>query len=393
MLARFIAEVPMKAPTFLLTITLCSGFLSVFVLCGCQTQERPGPPGSLDKSFAPVTANNSIYAVAIQPDGKVVIGGVFTSINGQPRWLLARVSPKGELDEEFKSGLTKEDLSMVSVLESQPDGSLLVGGDSGLFKLSKNGTPDKNFRIPVDGQIRNIVTEKDGHILVGGRFKNIGGQPRAGLARLKPDGSLDAFKLDALDSPKASSFVTAIEPANPSGYYLAGNFHLPGSESPVSLIKTTADGRLDTNFVAAVSGKISDLALQADGKLLVAGERLGSRKALARLLPSGGLDETFDAGVDVSEPGVSCVIAAPNGKILAAGVRFTGARTMPLAGFACLNSDGSLDSGFEMSKDATFYTGSMAAQPDGKIVLTSTTPPGGSFPPGLVRLNGPSSVQ
>lgn len=357
---------------------------------GCQVKQKPQPPGTLDTTFSPVDVNNSVYAIAVQSDGKIVIGGGFTSVNNQPRWLLARVTPAGELDSEFTPRLTNKDLALVRVLAPQPDGTLLVGGDSGIFRVNNDGTPDRTFRVQTDSQVLSIAVGENGDVLAGGLFKTIAGQARSGLARLKQDGSLDStFRLDFLDPHDVSCFISDIQPVKPSGYYLAGNFPVVGAASPVSLVKIGADGHLDTNFLAAVSGKIHNLALQTDGKILVAGEYLGKRVGLVRLLASGGLDETFDAGVNASDPAVTCVFTRPDGKIMAVGPRLTGVRGVPCAGFAALNHDGSPDTAFITDKTAAFHSDAMAIQPDGNIFLLSSTPAAeGSFPRGLVRLIG-----
>jgi uncharacterized delta-60 repeat protein len=153
-------------------------------------------------------------------------------------------------------------------------------------------------------------------------------------------------------------------------------------------VKIRSDGRLDTNFVAAVSGKINKLVLQPDGKLLVAGEFSGERTAIARLLPTGSLDETFDAGVSASDPSITSLIIRPDGKILAAGPRFTSVKGKPCPGLAFLNADGSPDTAFALSPDAALFSHVMAMQEDGKMLLSSTSPPGATFPTGLIRLNG-----
>lgn len=358
-----------------------------------RLSEQSGPPGSVDKTFAPVDVNNSVFAIGAQPDGRIIIGGAFTSVNGEARWLLAAITATGAVDRDFKSGLTKEDLSLVRALASLPNGTVLVGADSGIFGLSRNGTPDKHFHASTDGHVRTIMVEADGQVLVGGHFKTIGGQPRDGIARLKDDGSIDGFNLSFPRASNAASYVSDVAPAQGSGYYLSGAFHPVGAPSALSLVKVTGDGRLDTNFVSAVSGKINNLALQPDGKLLVAGEFVGRRIAIARLLASGGLDETFDAGFSTSDPSISAIILRADEKILAAGPRFTSVRHKPCPGFACLNADGSPDPAFAISPEAALFTDCMAMQRDGKIILTSTAPPGGTFPRGLVRLIGTPIVK
>src|SRR6185295_4994180 len=131
----------------------------------------------------------------------------------------------------------KADLSLVRALAFLPGGHVLVGGDTGIFGLSKNGRPDKAFRALTDGHVRAILVQADGQILVGGQFATIGGQARDGLAKLKKNGSIDSFNLNFPRASNAPSYVSDLVAAHGSGYYLAGTFHPVGPASELSLVK------------------------------------------------------------------------------------------------------------------------------------------------------------
>ena len=89
---------------------------------------RLNADGSLDASFNPGSgANFEVHALALQSDGKVLIGGTFTSYNGTPRNRIARLNADGSLDASFNPG-TGADTS-VRALALQPDGKLLIGGE------------------------------------------------------------------------------------------------------------------------------------------------------------------------------------------------------------------------------------------------------------------------
>ena len=107
--------------------------------------------GELDLSFRPgAGANSNVNVLAVQQDGKVSIGGLFSSVGGHPRLRVARVNVDGSLDESFDPG------------------------------------PGPNAAVDA------LVVEQDGSILIAGEFTQIGSTPRSRIARLKPDGSLDA---------------------------------------------------------------------------------------------------------------------------------------------------------------------------------------------------------
>src|SRR5689334_19679552 len=82
--------------------------------------------GALDKSFSPTTGPDSlVYAVATQPDGKIVIGGQFTSVNSTNRPRVARLNANGSLDLGF--GTTAGVNDTIYALAIQPDGRVLIG--------------------------------------------------------------------------------------------------------------------------------------------------------------------------------------------------------------------------------------------------------------------------
>src|ERR1051325_10595571 len=102
----------------------------------------------LDTSFDPGSgANDLVESLVVQPDGKILICGIFTQFNGQPRSYIARLNPDGSLDNTFVAAPSY--------------------------------------------WVRYMALQGDGKILIGGFFTNVGGAPRNRIARLNPDGSLD----------------------------------------------------------------------------------------------------------------------------------------------------------------------------------------------------------
>src|SRR5207245_922133 len=110
---------------------------------------------TLDLSFdpGPSTANSiipNVLAVCVQPDGKVLIGGEFSNIDGVGRAGIARLNANGSLDTSFNPG----NALSVYALALQPDGKILVGGDftalngtnaTRIARLNTNGTVDMTF--------------------------------------------------------------------------------------------------------------------------------------------------------------------------------------------------------------------------------------------------------
>jgi len=166
---------------------------------------RLNSDGSIDGSFNTGTgADGSIETIAIQPDGKVLIGGAFTNYNGnfQPR--IARLNPDGTIDKSFKYLVIAIPNHSIFAIAVAPDGKLLVGDGGSLVRLNPDGSLDENFRInfPVSGGFGSFVFSRDGKVLVGGSFvyRTKYGEARHDLMRLDENGSLDeTFKSDLED--------------------------------------------------------------------------------------------------------------------------------------------------------------------------------------------------
>ncbi len=160
-----------------------------------------------------------INAIVIQPDGKVIIGGRFTSVNGQPRGSLARLNPDGTLDASFANTFEAGVNGQIMALALQADGSVVVGGSftqaasfgtNNIARYKADGSLDRTFGTAdtgtssqgTDGPVFALAVQPDGKIVLGGSFSLVLGQPRRSVARLNADGSLDA---PVLSNPQAVS--------------------------------------------------------------------------------------------------------------------------------------------------------------------------------------------
>ena len=322
-------------------------------------------------SFAPAP-DASIYALVVQTDGRIIVGGDFSLIGGQSRGRLARLDSEGNLDPSLNLAADNS----VSALALQPDGQILVAGQfttlggqprNRLARLHGDGTLDAGFAPGADAAIRCVAVQADGKILVGGSFTSLAGQPRAQIGRLNPDGSLDsAF------NPGAGGAVYCLA-VQPDGKILVGGaFNSLGGEARNRLGRLNGDGSSDATFVAYANDTVWSLAVQADGKILVGGDFAvlsgRTRYFLGRLNPDGQADPNFNPGANTSS--VTCFALQADGKILVGG-RFT-----LLGGLTCnrlgrLNADGTVDPTFNPGSDGTVY--SLTLQPDGKVLV------GGSF--------------
>jgi uncharacterized delta-60 repeat protein len=180
--------------------------------------------------------DGSVYAVATLPDGSAVIGGRFTSVNGQPRSNLARIGPDGTLDPKFLAAATDGVVGAVYALALDASGNLLVGGyfssaqgqtaqnfvrylASGALDTSFNGSQSPN------GAVFAIAVQPNGKILIGGQFSTVGDTPRRNLARFNADGTLDAPITSAMAS---AGSVRSLAVLADGSVIAGGTFEIPG---------------------------------------------------------------------------------------------------------------------------------------------------------------------
>jgi len=350
---------------------------------------RLNSDGSLDEGFNPGTgANSLVYSLAVQPDGRVLIGGEFFSYNGTPRSHIARVNSDGSLDTGFYSWTGAD--STIWSLVLQPDGKVLIGGAF----TSYNGTPRNRIaRVNSDGSldtgfnpgtganstIRSLALQPDGKVFIGGAFTSYNGTSRNGIARLNADGSLDTSFNPGTGADDAVISLTV----QPDGKVLIGGaFTSYNGTLRNRIARLNTDGSLDTSFNpgTGADGWLNSFTVQPDGKILIGGEFTiyngTPRNRIARLSGDGGLDSSFNA-VTGSNNDIEAIIVQPDGRLLIGGA-FTGYNDTPRNCIARLNNDGILDTSFNpnvgiSSLTSDLHVTSLALQLDGKILI------GGAF--------------
>jgi len=327
-------------------------------------------PAAVD-FFNPGVNSNVVYGLALQPDGCIIVAGSFTTVGAQARTNLARLRPDGSLDPLFNPGIAGAN-SVIYALALLNDGSLLVGGRftsidgqlrTNLARLNPDGSLDNSFDPHMSGSLVNaLAVQSDGSVVVGGAFSLVAGQPRANLCRLDSDGALDATF-----NPGASSMVNCLAIQDDGSILVGGGFTSLAGQPRYSLGRLASDGTLDDSFNPGVSGGVFTLAVQADGGVLVGGvfTQLGGRdKAnLGRLKPDGSLDTNFTA---TANGGVFSLAVQANGKILVGGV-FTQLRGQSRSYLGRFDANGLLDTTFDTGADGSVY--SLALQPNGEILV------------------------
>jgi uncharacterized delta-60 repeat protein len=158
--------------------------------------------GTIDATFIYGTGFNlSVDDVEIQSDGKILFGGQFTSYNGTPANRIIRLNSNGSVDPTFVYG-TGFNALVTESLSIQSDGKILVGGDftsyngtpaNRVIRLNPNGSVDNTFNSGTgfDGIVQRLAIQSNGKILVGGFFTSYNGTPANRIIRLNSNGSVD----------------------------------------------------------------------------------------------------------------------------------------------------------------------------------------------------------
>ena len=162
---------------------------------------------SFDAALSPYPS--TVHDLVIQPDGKVLIAGYFSSVQGIRRPNLVRLNVDGTIDQSFKAeGTGREEIgSEVTAMALQPDGKIVIGGyfsssagwpfSEHIARLNSDGSLDPTFRASLGDNtfgsyVNVIVAQPNGSILVGGGFNQVNGVRQIGLARLNADGTTDS---------------------------------------------------------------------------------------------------------------------------------------------------------------------------------------------------------
>jgi uncharacterized delta-60 repeat protein len=352
-------------------------------------------PGGLDTTFNtganPGTSIGSVGAIAVQPDGKILIGGGFTSVRGVEQNNIARLNVDGSLDTSFNTGANNGTNGQVNAIILQPDGKILIGGlftttrgviQNHIARLNADGSLDTSFNtganIGTNNGVYAVVLQPDGKILIGGLFGEARGVNQNFIARLNVDGSLDT-SFNTGPNPGMNGNVLAIA-LQPDGKILIGGFFTnvrDGNQNNIA--RLNADGSLDTSFNTGANNgtdsAVFAIAVQPDGKVVIVGvfttARGVTQNRIARLNADGSLDTTFNTGAN---PGTNSTVwnvaVQPDGKILIGG-DFTNARGVTQSFIARLNANGSLDTSFNTGANNGTNGNVLviALQPDGKTLI------------------------
>ena len=328
----------------------------------------PGPLHAQNPDSFNPSPNGVASNIVLQPDGKILIGGYFWTVNGVTRYHMARIDADGTLDNSFDPNITP---GVVLCTILQPDGKIVVGGTfssvggvarSQIARLNADGSLDLAFNPYANGTVTCLALQSDGKIIVGGEFTNVGGVTRNRIARLNADGSVDSTF-----NPNASSGFYALF-VQPDGKILVGGYFTAlGGVTRNRIARLNSNGTLDSTFNPDANSTVVSLAVQTDGRILIGGHFTAvggvTRNRMARLNSDGSLDGSFNPNVNDS---VETIALHADGRIVIGGY-FTTVGGVTRNRIARFNADGTLDTAF--NPDANDYVEPIALQADGKILM------------------------
>ena len=346
---------------------------------------RVNADGTVDMSFNPVTgATTRILSIGLQPDGKILVGGLFTTVNGAARDGIVRLNNDGTTDTGFNPGSGLAGRAAVS-FAVQSDGKILFGGNlttyngtgrNAIARVNSDGSLDPTFNpgTGANASVLALALQPDGKVPFAGTFTSFNGANLNRIARVNGDGSIDS-SFNPGTGANLGGFVSKLALQADSKILLTGDFTAVNGAPRTRMVRLGGDGSLDPAFNMTVDTTPTTLAVQSDQKALIGGEFFTvngvGRVGIARLNGDGSLDTSFNPGTGIGPPGsiVLALAVQPDGKILMGGA-FTTVNGATRNRVARLNSNGTVDSSFTASVTGTNAAiSSLLVQTDGKILL------------------------
>ena len=344
--------------------------------------------GTLDTSFVSgLDSGSGANGVYLQSDGKAIVIGDFEKYTNVSRNRIARVNSDGTLDTTFNPGTGANFTVITAAIQS--DGKIMIGGNfttyngisrNRIARVNSDGTLDTTFNPGqgLNGEVRTVSVQADGKVIVGGNFSTYDGDiAQKNILRLNSDGTLDSsFQTGSgatgtIDSDTAIVYASLIEPSGK--IIIAGDFYKYDNTVTNRIARLNTDGTIDTTFVpgTGTNGGILGVARQSDGKVLIGGVFTTyngtARNNIARLNSDGSLDTTFNPGTgDLGE--VHHISLQADQKIMVAGY-FTKYNDVARNNIVRVNADGTLDTSFNSSTGTNSAVFSTAHQTDTKILI------------------------
>lgn len=358
----------------------------------------------LDAAWQPNVTNGTVYATALDAEGRLLIGGYFSDINGTPRPGLARLNPNGTLDTSFAGSLVIQDNGGDPVITSivpLPDGSIVIGGHfdkvgsptlkvrEGVARLTSTGALDESFTPPsmvagtantrVSSLLRLTRGAAAGKIIAVGRFVNAGGTGRGKIIRLNANGTLDTSFASVTFAGAPSDLVSTVAEQSDGKLIIGGYFFQVGGASHQYLARLWDTGAVDTGFNAGANTTVNRVLVQPDGQIVMAGYFTTvagndgvsvSARRIARLRANLTVDSSFTATAG-ADNGILAMQRLADGRLLIGGDFnnvYSTATTVARSKLALLQANGAPDAGFVPGAVLSGGIQALAVQADGRVI-------------------------
>lgn len=371
----------------------------IYVNLSANTMLRLSATGQPDPAFVVGAAQSgTVFAAAGQADGHIVAVGDFMSVDGMVRTGVCRFQADGAVDPSFSPGapLSWNNDPGIGVPNSaavavQPDGSVIVGGTftiggaaprAGLARFRSDGSIDTAFTATLNagGAVSSLLTLSDGRVVIGGNFSSVNGQARGNIAAFLADGSLDPVFGATITTNGA---VTKLAARSSGGLFIAGSFTTVGGSRRNQLAALANDGTLDGGFAPATltsTDTITALTGTNDGGVVIAIPKARSstgydRAQLVRLDATGAVAASFTFPFDINATFTALTSDAQGGIIagysVLEGIGFGASKAYYY--LHRFTATGAFDSDFDIGNGLSGNTNALFVAADGTLIV------GGSF--------------
>lgn len=351
-------------------------------------------PSDIDENFITNTEssfysgfNGSVNTIALQSDGKILVGGDFINYQNNTVNRIVRLNSDGSIDNTFVSN-AGFNLAVLCIV-IQLDGKILVGGafstykginSSKLIRLNTDGSIDTSFNVGTgfNSNVNTIALQTDNKIIVGGAFTTYKGPANNRIIRLNTDGVRDTT-FGSVSNFGFDNIVNSIVITSSNKIIVGGKFTSYNGSSTSKILQLTANGYVDAIYPSIFNGGDVNTIFYSSSpqeKIIIGGTFFGyggiSTSKIVRLfVDSGNIDSSFSIGSGFNND-VNSIVMQIDGKILVGGL-FTNYNGITANRFIRLNNNGSIDNFFDLNIGFDNNVNAIKTQSDTKILV------GGSF--------------
>ena len=302
--------------------------------------------------------NATVLTVAIQSDSKIVIGGAFTAYQGTTSNRIIRLNVDGSIDTSFNIGTGFN--NQVRSVAIQSDNKVIVCGDftayngttsNRIIRLNTDGSLDTSFNVGTgfNNFTESVAIQSDSKIIIGGTFTAYQGTTSNYIIRLNTNGSIDTSF--TVGTGFTASVLTVVIQSD-SKIVIGGAFTAYNGTTSNYIIRLNSNGSVDTSFNVGTgfNSNTRSVAIQSDSKIVVVGDFTAyngtTSNYIIRLNSNGSVDTSFNVGTGFNNL-VLIINIQPDGKILTGGT-FTAYNGTTSNRIIRLNSNGSVDTSFNV---------------------------------------------